>query len=149
MLLRSMLSYSTLPISFWGYALQTAIYILNRVPSKSVPKTPHELWTGRKPSLQHLRIFGCPAHVLKGKTEKMESRSETCIFVGYPKETKGYYFYSPSDLKVFVSTNAKFLDKDYMNDFVPKSRIVLNELSGDTIPQEVSQPSPIVSSAPS
>ncbi|KAK4838721.1 hypothetical protein QYF36_015896 [Acer negundo] len=81
-MVRSMLSYSTLPISFWGYALQTAIYILNDVPSKSVPKTPHELWTGRKPSLQHLRIFGCPAHVLKGKTEKMESRSETCIFVG-------------------------------------------------------------------
>ncbi|KAK0601219.1 hypothetical protein LWI29_022258 [Acer saccharum] len=143
-----MLSYSTLPISFWGYALQTAIYILNDVPSKSVPKTPHELWTGRKPSLQHLRIFGCPAHVLKGKTEKMESRSETCIFVGYPKETKGYYFYSPSDLKVFVSTNAKFLEKDYMNDFVPKSRIVLNEMSGDTIPREVTQPNPIVSSDP-
>ncbi|KAK4839943.1 hypothetical protein QYF36_026125 [Acer negundo] len=127
-MVRSMLSYSTLPISFWGYALQTAIYILNDVPSKSVPKTPHELWTGRKPSLQHLRIFGCPAHVLKGKTEKMESRSETCIFVGYPKETKGYYFYSPSDLKVFISTNAKFLEKDYMNDFVPRSRIVLNEI---------------------
>ena len=79
----------------------------------------------------------------------MESRSETCIFVGYPKETKGYYFCSPSDLKVFVSTNAKFLEKDYMNDFVPKIRIVLNEMSGDTIPQEVIQPSPIVSSAPS
>ncbi|KAK4848667.1 hypothetical protein QYF36_015851 [Acer negundo] len=147
-MVRSMLSYSTLPISFWGYALQTAIYILNDVPSKSVPKTPHELWTGRKPSLQHLRIFGCPAHVLKGKTEKMESRSETCIFVGYPKETKGYYFYSPSDLKVFVSTNAKFLEKDYMNDFVPRSRIVLNEMSGDTIPREVAQPNPIVSSDP-
>ena len=86
--------------------------------------------------------------MLKGKTEKMESRSETCIFVGYPKETKGYYFYSPSDLKVFVSTNAKFLEKDYMNDFVPRSRIVLNEMSGDTIPREVTQPNPIVSSDP-
>ena len=90
------------------------MYILNDVPSKSVPQTPHELWNGRKPSLQHLRIFGCSAHVLKGKTEKIESRIETCIFVGYPKETKGYYFYSPSDLKVFVSTNAKFLEKDYI-----------------------------------
>ncbi|KAK0594104.1 hypothetical protein LWI29_010146 [Acer saccharum] len=67
---------------------------------------------------------------------------------GYPKETKGYYFYSPSDLKVFVSTNAKFLEKDYMNDFVPRSRIVLNEMSGDTIPREVTQPNPIVSSDP-
>lgn len=133
-MVRSMLSYSTLPISFWGYALQTAIYILNVVPSKSVPETPYELWTRQKPSLQHLRIFGCPAHVLKGKTEKMESRSETCIFMGYPKGTKGYYFYSHSDLKVFVSTNASFLENDYMNDFLPKSRILLNEMSGDTIP---------------
>ena len=87
--------------------------------------------------------------MLKGKTEKIESRTETCIFVGYPKETKGYYFYSPSDLKVFVSPNAKFLEKDYMNEFIPKSRIVVNEMSGDTIPQEVSQPSPIVSSVQS
>ena len=87
--------------------------------------------------------------MLKGKTEKMESRTETCIFVGYPKGTKGYYFYSPSVLKVFVSTNAKFLEKDYMNGFIPKSRVFLNEMSADTIPQEVSQPSPIVSSKPS
>ncbi|KAK0584275.1 hypothetical protein LWI29_010398 [Acer saccharum] len=131
-MVRYMLSYSTLTNSFWGYALQTAIYILNDLPSKSIPQTSHELWTGR--SLQHLRIFGCPAHVLKGKTEKMKSSSEICIFVGHPKGTKGYYFYSPSDLKVFFSTNAKFLEKDYMNNFVPKSRIVMNELSGDTIP---------------
>ena len=131
---RLMLSYSTVPVSFWEYALQTSMYILNDAPSKSVLQTPHELWIGRKPSLQHLRIFGCPTHVLKGKTEKMESHIETCIFVGYPKGTKGYYFNSPSDLKVFVSTNAKFLEKDYMNEFIPKSRIVLNEMLGDTIP---------------
>ena len=87
-MVRSMLSYSMLPISFWGYALRTAIYILNDVPFKSVPQTPHELWIGHKLSLHHLRIFGCLAHVLKRKIEKIESRSETCIFVGYPKETK-------------------------------------------------------------
>ena len=67
-----------------------------------------------------MRIFGCPAHVLKGKTEKIESQSETCLFVGNPKGTKGYYFYSPSENKVFVSTNANFLEEDYMNIFVPR-----------------------------
>ncbi|KAL5760754.1 hypothetical protein ACOSP7_019244 [Xanthoceras sorbifolium] len=76
----------------------------------------------------------------------MESRSETCIFVGYPKGTKEYYFYSPTDLKVFISTNAKFLENDYMNNFAPKSRIILNEFSGDTIPHKVSRPSPIINS---
>ena len=45
-MVRSMMSYSTLPISFWGYALNTVMYLLNLVPSKSVPKTPVELWNG-------------------------------------------------------------------------------------------------------
>ena len=53
-MVRSMMSYSYLPNSFWGYALETAAYILNLVPSKSVPTTPTELWTRRKPSLKHI-----------------------------------------------------------------------------------------------
>ena len=44
-MVRSMISYSTLPLSLWMEALKTAIHILNRVPRKSVPKTPYELWT--------------------------------------------------------------------------------------------------------
>ena len=55
-MVKSMMSYSSLPISFWGYSLQTAIYILNVVPSKSIQKTPLELWNGHKPSLCHFRI---------------------------------------------------------------------------------------------
>ena len=66
-MVRSMLSYSSLPESFWGYALETAAYILNLVPSKSVSKTPTELWKGRKPNLNHIRIWGAPAHVLVQK----------------------------------------------------------------------------------
>ena len=51
-MVRSMMSYSTLPVSFWGYALKTAMHILNLVPSKSVPNAPKELWSGRKPSMR-------------------------------------------------------------------------------------------------
>ena len=47
----SMISYSTLQLSLWMETLKTAIHILKRVPSKSVPKTPYELWIGRVPSL--------------------------------------------------------------------------------------------------
>ena len=74
-MVRSILSYSSLPESFWGYALETAAYILNLVPSKSVSKTPTELWKGRKPSLNHIRIWGAPAHVLVQKQQKLESRT--------------------------------------------------------------------------
>jgi hypothetical protein len=55
-MVRSMLSYSTLPIGLWMEALKIVIHILNRVPSKSVSKTPYELWTGHKSSLNYLRV---------------------------------------------------------------------------------------------
>nr|MCH9869559.1 hypothetical protein [Serratia marcescens] len=126
----SMLIYSTLPTSFWGYALETTNYLLNRVPSKSVPKTPLELWSGRKPSLNHIHIWECPAHVRKGKMDvnKLGSRTQVNLFIGYPKKTKGWYFYNPQDQKVFVSTNATFLEEDYIMGHKPKSRVVLEEI---------------------
>jgi transposase InsO family protein len=55
-MVKSMLSYSTLPVSLWMEALKTAVHILNRVPSKSVPKTPYEMWTGRKLTLNYLYV---------------------------------------------------------------------------------------------
>jgi len=55
-MVRSMLSNSCLPVSLWMYALKTVMYLLNRVPSKVVQKTPFVLWTSRKPSLRHLHV---------------------------------------------------------------------------------------------
>ena len=100
-MIRSMTSYSSLTISFWGYALKTAMHILNLVPSKSVPNTPKELWNGCKPNIKYLHIWGCPAHVLKGKHDKLEAKTEVCMFLGHSKETKGYLFYNHKDNKVF------------------------------------------------
>ena len=96
-IVRSMMSYSDLPNSFWGHALGTTTYILNLVPSKSVLITPTELWNGRKPSLQHVRIWGSVAHVLKRKTNNLESRTDVYFFVGYPRVTKRGLFYCPKD----------------------------------------------------
>ena len=55
-MVRSMMSYTDLPISLWGYALQMASYILNRVPSKSVSTIPYEIWHGKAPSLKYVKI---------------------------------------------------------------------------------------------
>ena len=57
-MVRSMVNDSSVSVSLWMYALRTTAYILNRVPSKAVPKTPYELWTSRKPSLRHLHVWG-------------------------------------------------------------------------------------------
>ena len=121
------MSYLELPLFLWGYAFETAMYILNLVSIKSVPKTPREMWTGHKPSLQHLQIWGCPAHVLKGKMNKLETRSEVCSFIGYPKGTLGWYFYDSREQKVFVSTNAIFLEDDYIMNHKSKGMIDLRE----------------------
>ena len=96
-------------MSFWGYALETTQYLQNLVPSKAISTTPKELWTGRKSSLGHVRIWGSPVHVLRRDPSKLEARSEVGLFVGYPRGTKGYLFYDPKEQRVLVSTNARFL----------------------------------------
>ena len=62
-MVRSMMSLTDLPLSFWGYALETAAFTLNRAPSKSVETTPYELWFGKKPKLLFLKVWGCDAYV--------------------------------------------------------------------------------------
>ena len=47
-------------------------------------------------------------------SDKLDAKSEFCLFVGYPKGTRGYYFYNKFDIKVFVSTNAKFMEEEYI-----------------------------------
>ena len=57
-MMRSMMSLTDLPLSFWGYALETTAFTLNRAPSKSVETTPYELWFGKKPKLLFLKVLG-------------------------------------------------------------------------------------------
>ena len=55
-------------------------------------------------------IWGCEAYVKHQASDKLASKSDKCLFVGYLKETKGYYFYIPSENKVFVARNGVFLE---------------------------------------
>jgi hypothetical protein len=109
-----MMSQSDLPLSSWGYALETVAFTLNRVPSKSIVKTPYEMWTGKTPSLSFLKIWGCEAYVKKLQSDKLTPNSDKCIFMGYPKETLGYYFYNWSEGIVFVAQNGVFLEKEFL-----------------------------------
>lgn len=62
-MVRSMVSNSSLPLSLWMQVLKTDAYLLKWVPTKAIPKTPYELWIGRKPNLRHLHIWGYRAEV--------------------------------------------------------------------------------------
>ena len=127
-MVRSMMSQTDLPPSFWGYALETAAFTLNRLPSKAVEKTPYELWTGKRPTLSFLKIWGCEAYVRRQASDKLGPKSDKCIFVGYPKETKGYYFYNPTENKMFIAKNGIFLEKEFISERISGSKIHLEEM---------------------
>ena len=109
--LLDMMSLTDLPLSFWGYALETVAFMLNRAPSKSVETTPYELWFGKQPKLSFLKVWGCDAYVKKLQPDKLEPKSKKCVFIGYLKETFGYTFYHRSEGKTFVAKNGSFLDR--------------------------------------
>nr|GEV26433.1 retrotransposon protein, putative, Ty1-copia subclass [Tanacetum cinerariifolium] len=112
-IVRSMMSQTTLPNSFWDYALETAARILNMVPTKKVEKTPYKVWHGKAPKLSYLKVWGCEALVKRDtltKLDKLEPISIKCIFIGYPKETMGYSCYYPPENKVLVARSAEFLE---------------------------------------
>ncbi|KAK8661373.1 hypothetical protein V6N13_090978 [Hibiscus sabdariffa] len=101
-------------------------FTLNRVPSKSVQKTPHEMWTRIRPNMSFMKIWGCKAYVKHQMSTKLEPKSENCTFVGYPKETKGYYFYNEN--KVFVGRTGVFLEKEFLTNSGKGRNIELKEV---------------------
>ena len=64
-MVRSMMSLTDLPLSFWGYALEKTAFLLNMATYKSVEMTPYELWFGKKPKLSFFKVWGCDAYVKK------------------------------------------------------------------------------------
>jgi hypothetical protein len=130
-MVRSMLSNSSLPISLWMEALRTDVYLLNRVPSKVVPKTPFELWTGRKPSLRHLHVLGCPAEarIYNPHEKKLDFKTINGYFIGYPAKSKGYRFYCPThSTKIVEIGNARFLENGEISGSDKPQNVVIQEV---------------------
>nr|GEU66662.1 hypothetical protein [Tanacetum cinerariifolium] len=115
-MVQSMMCQATLPINFWGYALETTAYILNLIPTKK----------------------GCEVFVTREAQDKLEARSEKCLFVGYPKESFGYLFYKPKDNVVFVARRRVFLEREMISKEETGSKIDFEEI------QESADEEPIV-----
>ena len=124
-----MMSLTDLPLLFWGYALETAAFTLNRAPSKSVETTPCELWFGKKPKLPFLKVWSCDAYVKKFHLDKLKLKSEKYVFIGYPKETVGYTFYHRSEGKTFIAKNGSFLEKQFLSKEVSGRKVELDEVT--------------------
>ena len=52
------------------------------------------MWYNKKPVLAHIKIWGCPAYVKRIESDNFGAKSDKCLFVGYPNEIRGYYFYN-------------------------------------------------------
>jgi len=82
---RSLLKARDMPATFWGQAVATVVYILNRAPTKAVDgMTPYEAWHGRKPDVHHLRTFGCVAFIKETRPnlKKLDDRGTPVVFIG-------------------------------------------------------------------
>ncbi|GJW90339.1 retrotransposon protein, putative, ty1-copia subclass [Tanacetum coccineum] len=143
-MVRSMMNLTTLPLSFWDYALETATRILNMVPTKKVDKTPYELWYGKVHNLSYLKVWGCEALMKRDTPDKLQQRSVKCIFIGYPKEMIGYYFYFPPENKTIVARYAEFLEKNLLSQEISRRAEELEEIQDeDTSPSENTSKTPM------
>jgi hypothetical protein len=107
-------------------ALKIAVHILNRVPSKSVSKTLYELWTDRKPTLNYLHVWDCPAKakLFIPSIGKLDPKTVSCHFIGYPDKSKWFHFYYPNRYTKIVKTrHIVFLEDEVIR--------------GSTIPREI------------
>ena len=96
---------------FWKHAVGTAVHIYNVTPiSKAKFLTPKEMWSGSKPDILHLCIFGCAAyeHILKGKRRKLDLKSREMIFIGYKNLLKGWQFWDAKNQHIKISRDVKF-----------------------------------------
>ena len=78
--------------------------------------------------MSFLKVWGCDAYVKKLQPDKLEPKSEKCVFIGYPKETVGYTFYHRSEGKIFVAKNGSFLEKEFLSKEVSGRKVELDEV---------------------
>ncbi|MCO5562354.1 hypothetical protein L7F22_015980 [Adiantum nelumboides] len=103
-----------MPHHFWAKAVNTSVYIMNMIASVVVHGvTPEEKYSGKKPNLSHLKLFGCIAyvHVPNELHTKLDPKAEKFIFVGYSIEQKGYRCYkcyNPGTRELHVSRDVVF-----------------------------------------
>jgi hypothetical protein len=107
--------YSTLPISLWMKVLKPVVYILNRVPSKSVLKILYEMWIGKKSTLNYLHVWGCSveATLFDLSIEKLDLKTVSYHFIGYLDKSKGFRFYCPDRyIKIVETRHTVYLEDE-------------------------------------
>lgn len=124
--------------SYWPDALLTATFAANRSPFAGHDVTPIEKFTGVRPNLSNMRVFGSkcwariPTEKLRG-SRKLDSRSIVCIFLGYVRGGSAYRVQDASTGRFFETTNAKFDENAFQPvlGILDKGRVDLDESESD------------------
>ncbi|KRY61318.1 Retrovirus-related Pol polyprotein from transposon TNT 1-94 [Trichinella britovi] len=105
--------------------------------------TPEEAWSGRKPNLAHLKVFGCLAmvHVPSGQRKKWDLKSKERIFVGYCETSKGYRTVDRKTKKMYVTRDVKFLESRFPGTQASKEEST-NPLPNPDVGEELMDPNP-------
>lgn len=138
---RTMIHAKNLPIKLWAEATNAAVYILNRTGTSSVKGvSPFELWFGKQPQIDHLKVFGSKVftHIPQEKRRKWDRKAEEGVFVGYCENTKGFRIWQPEVNKIIVSRDIIFKeDEDVTTDVNGSTDIqpcVVFDLNGSANP---------------
>ena len=107
---QALLKQRGVPAVFWGEAVVSAVYILNRSPTKALDgRTPYEAWHVRKPAVSHLRVFGCLVFAKElGHISKLDDRSTPGVFIGYAEGSKAYHILDPKTQRVRTAHDVVF-----------------------------------------
>lgn len=126
---KTMLHKSGLETEAWAEAMNTAVYVLNRSLSTRSEKTPHERWFGKKPNVNNLHVFGQTAYYLKPsyKLTKLGEKAQKALFVGYTDKYNTFRFLCPETKKIFISSDAVFLDFKFDNSQVKEERVTVED----------------------
>jgi len=153
---RTLLIASFVPSHFWGEAVSTSIYLINRQPSSKLSgQCPGEVLFGTPPDYDHLRVFGCTCYVLLAPRErtKLTAQSVECVFLGYSPEHKGYRCYDASSRRIRISRDVTFVEDRpfFYNPSTQPSRSCTESTSFLCLPpilSDVDPPTQPVSSSP-
>ncbi|KAM1270153.1 hypothetical protein ACFX2G_002244 [Malus domestica] len=106
---------ANLPLKFWGDSVQTACYLINRIPTPLLShKTPYAFLHGHLPTYSHLRVFGCLCYVTNlHPNHKFDPRARRCLFLGYPLGQKGYRVYDLETHKISTSRDVHFHETNF------------------------------------
>ncbi|CAB3996098.1 Retrovirus-related Pol poly from transposon TNT 1-94 [Paramuricea clavata] len=132
---RCLLLEANLPKSIWTYAVMAAAYIRNRCFNARLGKTPYEAFTGSKPDLSNMHVFGFVCYAYVQNAKKLDPRSKQGIFVGYDKRSPAYLVFYPDSNKVERVRCVKFF-----NESNHESKVNPDEQEGEFLPSKVSVP---------